>query len=431
MASVWKPAMPTALLLGTFILYGTPEQPGTLEPAGLYLTWTEDPTSTIVIDWHVLADSPLEALDYRRRGAFRWRNTAAIETFPFPFTEGRTIHRAHLSGLRSGTVYEFRFGTESRIYSFRTMPETADEPIRIAFGGDVMVDRRMMESMNREVMRYDPDLIVWGGDLAYADGREDKAWRWVEYFTTIRNTLVTADGRVVPILSAIGNHEVRGGYHWAISGYTQTDASRAAAAPYYYTFFAMPGQPGYGVLDFGDYMTIILLDTDHTNPIAGAQTEWLERTLAAREHFTHIFPVYHIPAWPSVRPFEGSSSTALRLRWVPLFERYGVRMAFENHDHSYKRTVPLRGNAEVVDGIVYIGDGAWGVPPREVKPVESTWYLERSESMRNAVIVTIHGDLLGFVAIDPAGKTIDEMPLSPPVAKLMEDQAATEPRPSR
>jgi hypothetical protein len=51
----------------------------------------------------------------------------------------------------------------------------------------------------------------------------------------------------------------------------------------------------------------------------------------------------------------------VREYWAPLFERYGVQIAFENHDHVYKRTVPLRSGAPHADGVVYIGDGSWGM----------------------------------------------------------------------
>ena len=249
---MWRISLFPSLLLGTIIFFSVPEDTGTLVPRAIYLTWTEDPTTTMVVDWHLDTEIPLTTLQYRREGHTFWRPAPEATTFPFPFSTERDVYRVHLSGLLPGTSYEFRFGPQSRIYRFRTMPETADEPIRIAAGGDTMHDRRWMRAMNSQVMEHDPDFIVWGGDLAYADGREDKIDRWFDWFDAVTDTLIAADGRAVPILVAIGNHEVRGGYTWGIPGYTQTDATRAAAAPYFYTVFAMPGQPGYAVLDFGD-----------------------------------------------------------------------------------------------------------------------------------------------------------------------------------
>jgi hypothetical protein len=64
----------------------------------------------------------------------------------------------------------------------------------------------------------------------------------------------------------------------------------------------------------------------------------------------HLFPVYHVPGYPSVRAFDGATSAQVREHWAPLFERAGVRVAFENHDHAYKRTHPIRAGAATRPG---------------------------------------------------------------------------------
>jgi tight adherence protein B len=109
---------------------------------------------------------------------------------------------------------------------------------------------------------------------------------WIEWFDACLNTLIDDDGRVVPLLVAIGNHEVRGFWWWGRDRGrdvdTDSDAFREEIAPYFYNLFPFPGHPGYNVLDFGDYMSLLLLDTDHSGPIEGQQTSWLEEQLAAR-----------------------------------------------------------------------------------------------------------------------------------------------------
>ncbi|TVQ74191.1 MAG: metallophosphoesterase family protein [Balneolaceae bacterium] len=399
------------------------------EVLGLVLTWQQDPTSTMTIDWHTQDHDQAVTLEYKKVGGDEWM-TASGEKSPFPFSD-RIINRVELTGLQAGTEYRFRFHEESAYRKFRTMPENAIRPIRFAAGGDVRHTRHMMELTNRQAASYKPDFIVWGGDLAYADGREDRLYRWHEYMEVMMNTLVTRDGRVIPVLAGIGNHEVLGGYyrndgHSArenVPPYTQTDESRRQIAPYYFDLFAFPGQPGYGVLDFGDYMSILLLDTDHANPIEGEQTEWLKKVLAERQHIPHIFPNYHVPAYPSVRNPEGSINKRLRETWVPLFEQAGVRVAFENHDHAYKRTYPMRNGEIDPNGIVYIGDGAWGVYTRPTGGGDdpdfwayhgkNPWYLKRASSERHFIIGTVHGPHQHFLMINEDGKVIDEYPRTP------------------
>ncbi|NIP84525.1 MAG: metallophosphoesterase, partial [Planctomycetales bacterium] len=141
-------------------------------------------------------------------------------------------------------------------------------------------------------------------------------------------------------------------------------------------------------LDFGDYLSLWLLDSDHALPVAGAQTEWLAAALAAHDSRPHRFACYHKPAYGTAKP----SSEAVRQHWVPLFEKYKLTAAFENDHHTYKRTHPLRQNKiDHQQGVLYLGDGAWGVGTREVKNPDA-WYLAHAESRRHLILVTLDGD---------------------------------------
>jgi len=376
-------------------------------PPGLILTWQGDPTTTITIDWHRLAEESATpaVIQARPRGTADWRDFPA-ERLPFPHSD-RLIDRIEIRGLQPATEYEFRGSPASKTYWFRTMPTTLEKPLVIAAGGDVRHNRRYMERTNRAVMPHDPDFVVWGGDLAYADGEPRKIKNWYEFLDAMVGTLVTDEGRVPPVLVCIGNHEIRGGYH---NGRIKGDAERADLAPFFYGLFAFPGQPGYGVMDFGNYLSLVFGDTDHSNPIKGAQTDWMRKTLGERKNFPHLIPVYHVPAWPSARPFSNAVSRLVREEWVPLFEQNGIRVALEHHDHTYKRTVPIfEGEENQEKGIIYIGDGSWGVGTRKVHPVDKTWYLDRAESVRHALIITLHQDRKEIQAINPDGKLIDSV----------------------
>ncbi len=401
----------------------------TTESLGLMLTWQQDPTTTMTIDRHTDNHGGQAVIEYKKAGTERWFYQVG-EVLPFPYSD-RIINRFEITGLDPDTRYRFRFAGDSAQRYFRTMPEDAWRPIRFAAGGDVRHSREMMERTNLQAASYKPDFIVWGGDLAYADGREDRLDRWHEYMEVMMETLITDDGRVIPVLAAIGNHEVLGGRYGNddhemrqdVPEYTQDDESRRQIAPYYYDLFAFPGLPGYGVLDFGDYMSILLLDTDHSNPIEGEQTEWLARALSSRKNVPHIFPNYHAPAWPSVRRESGGGSTRVRENWVPLFEEAGVRVVFENHDHAYKRTFPMLGDRFDPNGIVYIGDGAWGVGTRPIGGSddpehwtyhdENPWYLKRASSERHFILGTIHGPHQHYLMINEDGQIIDEYPKTP------------------
>jgi acid phosphatase type 7 len=391
-----------------------PECPTSAEaPVAVMLTWQQDPTTTMTIDWHTLPDDEgRSTLCFGDGAADQWSTQVESAQHAWPYGP-RTIHRVELTGLSPGTEYRFQVGEFGRVYRFRTMPADIDaQPVRFAIGGDTQHLPQFLETTNQVALAHDVDFVAWGGDLAYADGGDNESHqtRWESWFAANQRTLVADDGRVVPILVAIGNHEVRGGYHYNHPEYEQTDDWRSQIAPYFYSLFAFPGQPGYGALDFGEYMTLLFLDTDHSNPILGEQTGWLTSALEARTAtgVPHVFPVYHVPAHPSHRDPMGQVETRVRDTWVPLFEANDIKLAFEHHDHTYKRTHPIRGG-EIApdDGIVYIGDGAWGVLTREGEQSDA-WYIDQFASVRHAVIVSIQGDNRHVQVVSENGDTIDE-----------------------
>ena len=414
------------------------------EPLALFLTWQRDPATTMTIDWHTTPETRPKppGILYREKGsAGPWKKQPGT-MHPFPFTS-RTVNRVELTGLEPGSTYEFRIGPpaserypfpQSRVYSFRTMPSELDRPLRIAVGGDTGSDDnfRKLAALSRS---HDLDFVVIGGDLVYADGG-DRDWRtsagefrfageeflfqdgnetkrrWISWFDILMEQFVTDEGRVIPFLPGIGNHEVWTGFVANHEQYVQNDVWRERLAPLYYNLFAFPGQPGYNVLDFGSYLSFILLDSGHTNPVYGEQKQWLQRVLTERSSVPHIFPIYHVAAWPTVRPYDGYIQTAIRDHWVPLFERHNVYIAFENHDHTYKRTFPIKNEQVHPGGVVYLGDGAFGRGGRghRMHETEETWYLDRAAPDRHFILLTLDSDGSRFEVINIDGEIIDRYP---------------------
>jgi len=427
------------------------------EPAGIFLTWQRDPATTMTIDWHtvdgeagdfdivpsqaqhsvpitipVAVRKGAAALEFRLVGERLW-GTAAGRSEAYPFVEermkgmhrdgysqpfppqGRTVNRVELTGLQPDSLYEFRFDPVGKAHRFRTLPKTLTREIRIAMGGDVGYGV-WAERMHRLAASYEPDFAVWGGDIAYADGEQERLGRWYGFFDSLTKAFVTRDGRRIPVLVGIGNHETYGGYFTnarvqeRVGGpYVQDDATRRKISPYYHSFFAFPGQPGYNVLDFGDYLSVVLLDSGHGNPHGGAQTAWLDETLRTRAKVPHVFPVYHVPAYPSFRPLKEAGVVQARQHWVPLFEKYRLPVVFENHDHNYKRTYPIRAEKrDPENGVVYLGDGAWGVLVTGIpKDRAERTYLEKMEPLNHFILARLKGATAEFEAISLKGETID------------------------
>jgi hypothetical protein len=204
------------------------------------------------------------------------------------------------------------------------------------------------------------------------------------------------------MLALIGNHEVDGGY-----------AKTREAAPFFYAFFdGLFDHSGYAKLDFGDYMSFLFLDTGHTTPVKGAQTDWLATTLKEREECPTVFVFNHVPAYPSYRPFarDGKEDAGVgadqRKHWCPLFERYNVDAVFEHHDHTFKRTRPMLDGRVNERGIVYLGDGSWGKIRRPKTPQQRP-YLAVSDESYHLSVHRIEGNDRYHVALSDTGRVVD------------------------
>ncbi len=365
------------------------------DPVAVYLTWQSRPDTTMTVQWLTDPAQQENQVEYQRLGETGWKSlkgSHAVLPGHTPFL----IHRTELTGLLPDSDYRFRIGSDGVIYRFRTMPATMIAPIRFVVGGDVYHDNwELLEKMNREVAALDPQFILFGGDLVYnekAPSHFKGMPRWVEWLIACKKQLVTHAGRLIPIVPAIGNHDVENENYFA-------------------ALFPMPGAQSFNVLDFGNYLSVILLDTGHLHPIEGAQTEWLKTALAERQTVSHKLALYHVPAYPCYRDYNNKESAQVRKHWVPLFEQGGLNMAFENHDHAYKRTWPLREDKSDPTGVLYFGDGGWAV--KEARIPHKGWYLAKSEASRNAILVILHGNERHFIAFDEQGKILDEYFTSP------------------
>lgn len=318
---------------------------------------------------------------------------------PFGDHTGIFMHRVNVpDGLRPNSEYVLRIGgIEGPALRFRTAPATLDEPLVFAEGGDVGIWQNVAP-LHTIAAGWGPRFGLIGGDCAYANGRTPE--NWVKYLRLWRGHMVDPEGRLVPMLCAIGNHEVDGSFGQPIS-----------QAPFFNALFdgLFKGKT-YAAVDFGDYLSLVLLDSGHVSAHDGAQAAWLDKTLANREDRPHLFTAYHVPAYPSHREFEGTYSERARQHWVPLFEKHGVDVSFEHHDHTYKRTHVMTAGQPDPDGVLYLGDGCWGMSPRTAAPPEERPYLVKSVSASHVIRVTLDGGERRFIAVDVEGNQIDQYP---------------------
>jgi len=385
------------------------------QPSTLFLTWQRDPTTTMTVQWVGTKGETSDTKVYYRPlvpafstpiaattgtpaiiGSGPWRSIATIAK-PYPHSDFK-MYRAELTGLAPGADYQFRIGKDSPYYRFRTMPAKATQPIQFISGGDCGANSHALAN-NIQAARQDPAFAVIGGDLAYENGRSVATH--LAFLRNYSKTMIGRDGRLIPMLACLGNHEVEGGY-----------GSKRQRAPFFYAMFdGLFKETGYASLDFGQYLSLILLDTGHTTPIAGDQTEWLEKTLKDRRDHPNVMVVNHVPAYPTARNMESilllpGTGAPNRKYWVPLFEKYRVPIVLEHHDHTFKRTKPLLGGLANDNGVMYLGDGSWG-KLRAPRPPEKLPFLAALSQNYHLTLHRIQGEERFHLALDENGRVMD------------------------
>jgi len=387
------------------------------QPSALFLTWQRDPTTSMTVQWvGAIGETPDTRVYYRPLGPqpaalasiigsprpfgaaalAKW-NEEPSRIKPFPMTDLK-VFRSELTGLLPGTSYEFRIGKQSPTYRFRTMPAKATNAIHFISGGDCGVNAHAVAN-NIQAARQDPMFTVIGGDLGYDNGRSVATS--LAFLRNYSKHMIAKNGRLIPLVTCIGNHEVNGSF-----GKTREQA------PFYYALFdGLFSATGYATLDFGDYLSLVLLDTNHTSAIRGAQTDWLERTLRARKDHPNVMVVNHVPAYPSFRKAESTETKKgtgedNRKHWVPLFEKYRVPVALEHHDHTFKRTKPLIDGLANDGGVLYLGDGSWGRLRPPASP-DKLSYLATSSQNYHLSLHCVHRDERFHLALDENGRVMD------------------------
>lgn len=339
---------------------------------------------------------------------------------------GRRIYHIELTGLTPGETYYFTIGDRNRSLGnemhFRTIPDD-DRPLLFVEGGD-WENTPAAEAVAIKAASLAPYAALLGGDYpssVYSPRDFDKWDHWLDVYN---RTMITPEGLMIPMVMAIGNHEVVGGF----------DQPKEKAF-FFFDYFKQ-GDTGesYFSLPFGKRIRLFVLDSGHTASHEGRQKEWLQRELQKAENIPVTIALYHVPLFPSVRfavqdlvyhslygfielckdehtanKLFSKESLKGREHWLPLFDRFELTVAFEHHDQTLKRTKTLRYGREDPKGTLFLGDGGWG--PEEQYPPIQGYFNSYFSNLRGKEhffwAVEIDKTKITYTAITPSGKVLD------------------------
>ena len=238
-----------------------------------------------------------------------------------------TCHIVPLTGLSPGTRYFYQLITNgvivqaasSSIY-FTTLKDPTDtNDLFFTMVGDFGAGSGSEQQVANLQDAADPPLLITVGDNAYQFGSQSD-WD-SNVLPQYRNLLRRAT--CFPIL---GNHDVnQTPSNWSTSAEIKMFLlpRNGTQAERYYSF------------DSGDAHFTML---DANIPTDSTQRAWLDNDLATTTRKWKFVFLHQTPYSCASGLFSIGSDLNVRNTWGPLFEKYGVDIVFDGHDHIYERS---------------------------------------------------------------------------------------------
>jgi Purple acid Phosphatase, N-terminal domain/Calcineurin-like phosphoesterase len=351
---------------------GSPEQ--------IHLTWGEDPSRAVYVSWA----SPGPAVHPRVLLSGADGRSSIIAASERSYTDGlngQTVYTYHaqLNGLAPDSRYHYAVTADNSSWqtpfesAFKTAP-SGRAAFRWTSYGDLATPNPAWVLSSPQshhavdaVEHFDPLFHLLNGDLCYANlNPMSQPAVWAEFGHNVQRSAASR-----PWMPCPGNHEIEfcngeQGLNSYLTRYSLPHNGTAFPGRWYQfrvgsALFISLAADDVVYQDSGAAVTgpepLHPAATTGNGPIqpgtslyvrgysAGAQTRWLERTLAAAERdrsIDWIIVQMHQDALSSSKNGNGSDK-GIRETWLPLFDRYGVDLVLCGHDHDYERSWPVRG----------------------------------------------------------------------------------------
>ncbi len=252
-------------------------------------------------------------------------------------------HAARAADLEPDTAYAYAVGDGSHggwtpWRTVRTAPP-AGRDFSFLYLGDAQNELERWGELVEGARRRHPaaGFLILAGDLV---DRGNERTNWDHFFLRAAGVFAST-----PLMPAVGNHEYldvgpeiyRRTFDLPPNGPPGVDPNLAYAFEYSDAFVA--------VLD----SNLAIYDRG----LARAQADWLDAALA-RTRATWKFVAFHHPVHAS---HPTRDNPTLALDWGPVFDRHGVDLVLQGHDHAYLRTHPLRAGrimSDPAEGTTYV-----------------------------------------------------------------------------
>ncbi len=257
------------------------------------------------------------------------------------------IQEVTLTDLTPGMIYYYQVQCESadqepiqsEIYSFQTA-SGAERPWALGIIGDTQRNPSITAACADGLYALRPNIVIHCGDV-------------------VDNALPRTSGsRIFWDPATIS---------WHTPSYFPRSAITSKNAHWYYDYFSLPKPEYYYTFRYGNAQ-FFMIDSNKPLDAGSEQYEWLEKELA-KSKATWKFTCHHHPCFTSDADDYGDLTRGAGERQpsygdrnaqklVPLYEKYGVDIAWNGHIHVYERTWPIyQMSINQKQGVRYITSG--------------------------------------------------------------------------
>lgn len=295
--------------------------------------------------------------------------TGVTKRYDYLTYDSDMVHHVVVGPLQDATTYFYRCGGFGPEYNFTTPPPAGPNvPIKFAIVGD-LGQTDWTASTLRHVAAYDYDVLMFAGDLSYADylqPRWDSFGQMMSPYANYKPWMVTEgnhDEEVIPLIEeGFKAYNTRWEMPYLESGSTSN---------LYYSFEVA----GVHVLMLGSY-------TNYAN--TSAQYKWLQADLKKvdRAKTPWLLAMLHAPWYNSNSAHQGEGDKMMASMESLLYQA-NVDILFAGHIHAYERSSRAYLKKLNPCGIMYltVGDGGnrEGLATDWLNP-QPVWSVKRESS---------------------------------------------------
>jgi hypothetical protein len=391
------------------------------DPDRIILTFYGDPATSRAVTWRTdtsiahavaqIAEATVNS-DFADTGVSKDAVTESLDLRQYKRNPALTVHYHSVvfEGLKPDTLYAYRVGDGDTYWSewfqFRTA-KTAFAPTQFVYFGDVQT--RILEHWSRVVrmaFQKAPDaaFAIYAGDIintAHVDRQ------WAEWFKA--GGFIFGQWTAIPV---VGNHEFQA-FEKGGPGKLSIQWRPQFTLPVETELPPELNETAYTV-DYQDVRIIVLNSMKRLEE----QTRYIEEKLKDSEAKWKIITCHYSVFSPALkRNFKFALD-----HWKPLFDKYGVDLVLNGHDHVYARGHVSAHRADEQDtpdlGTVYVtsvsGPKKYALNLEKLNGYADKGYRpdKTAEQIQLFQVITVQDDTLTYVAYTALGEEFDRFVIS-------------------